>query len=142
MKLKTLVKQEWLEENSKDKKVPLPNRDNFLSYISTYEGYGKYIYRENKLKEIADAVNRMVEDAEIFTMHETENWFDKVTVKRNMKTLKEANKTFQKTSNEMHTLQQRLESVYEEIGNVLCRYYTTGKRDEAAVQLKKELGSK
>ena len=42
----------------------------------------------------------------------------------------------------MHTLQQRLESVYEEIGNVLGRYYTTGKRDEAAVQLKKELGSK
>ena len=142
MKLKTLVKQEWLEENSKDKKTALPNRDSFLSSISTYEGYGKSIYRENKLKEIAETVNRMVEDAEIFTMHETENWFDKVTVKRNMKTLKEANKTFQKTSNEMHTLQQRLESVYEEIGNVLGRYYTTGKQDEAAVRLKKELGSK
>ena len=142
MKLKTLVKQEWLEENSKDKKTALPNRDSFLSSISTYEGYGKSIYRENKLKEIAEAVNRMVEDAEIFTMHETENWFDKVTVRRNMKTLKEANKTFQKTSTEMHTLQQRLESVYEEIGNVLGRYYTTGKQDEAAVQLKKDLGSK
>ena len=142
MKLKTLVKQEWLEENSKDEKTHLPNRDNFLSSISTYEGYGKSIYRENKLKEIAETVNRMVEDAEVFTMHETENWFDKVTVKRNMKSLKESNKTFQKTANEMHTLQQRLESVYEEIGNVLGRYYTTGKQDEAAEQLKKELGSK
>ena len=88
MKLKTLVKQEWLEENSKDEKAPLPNRDSFLSSISTYEGYGKSVYRENKLKEIAEAVNRMVEDAEVFTMHETENWFDKVTVKRNMKSLK------------------------------------------------------
>ena len=46
MKLKTLVKQEWLEENSKDEKTHLPNRDNFLSSISTYEGYGKSIYRE------------------------------------------------------------------------------------------------
>ena len=51
MKLKTLVKQEWLEENSKDEKAPLPNRDSFLSSISTYEGYGKSVYRENKLKE-------------------------------------------------------------------------------------------
>ena len=50
MKLKTLVKQEWLEENSKDEKAPLPNRDNFLSSISTYEGYGKSVYRENKLR--------------------------------------------------------------------------------------------
>ena len=139
MKLKTLVKHEWLKENDKDKKVHLPNRDSFLSSISTYEGYGKSIYRENKLKEIAQTVNRMVEDTEIFTMHETESWFDKVTVKRNMKSLKEANKTFQKTANEMHTLQQRLESVYEEIGNVLGRYYTTGKQDEAAEKLKEKL---
>ena len=39
----------------------------------------------------------------------------------------------------MHTLQQRLESVYEEIGNVLGRYYTTGQQDEAAEELKKQL---
>ena len=55
MKLKTLVKQEWLEENSKDEKAPLPNRDNFLSSISTYEGYGKSVYRENKLREIVES---------------------------------------------------------------------------------------
>ena len=60
MKLKTLVKQEWLEENSKDEKAPLPNRDNFLSSISTYEGYGKSVYRENKLREIGEAVNKML----------------------------------------------------------------------------------
>ena len=139
MKLKTLVKHEWLEENNKEEKAHLPNRDSFLSSISAYEGYGNSIYRENKLKEIAETVNRMVEDTEVFTMHETESWFDKVTVKRNMKSLKEANKTFQKTANEMHTLQQRLESVYEEIGNVLGRYYTTGKQDEAAEKLKEKL---
>ena len=61
MKLKTLVKQEWLEENSKDEKAHLPNRDSFLSSISTYEGHGKSIYRENKLKEIAETSKKKKE---------------------------------------------------------------------------------
>jgi len=40
-----------------------------------------------------------------------------------MKQLKEAYKVFEKTANEVHTLQQRLESAYEDMGGTLNKYY-------------------
>jgi hypothetical protein len=40
-----------------------------------------------------------------------------------MKQLKESYKTFEKTANEMYTLQQRLEACYEDMGNTLNKYY-------------------
>ena len=61
--------------------------------------------------------------AEVFTMEESADWFDEVTVKRNIGSLKEANKTFVESAKEMFALQQRLEGAYEDIGQVLGRYY-------------------
>jgi len=49
-----------------------------------------------------------------------------VTVKRNMKELANNNKEFTKTVSEIGKLQQRLESLYEEMGNNLSRYYEIG----------------
>jgi hypothetical protein len=43
-----------------------------------------------------------------------------------MKQLSEAQKIFDKTAAEMSTLQQRLESAYEDIGGVLGKYYDIG----------------
>ncbi len=40
-----------------------------------------------------------------------------------MKQLKEAFKVFEKTAGEVHTLQQRLESAYEDMGGTLNKYY-------------------
>jgi division protein CdvB (Snf7/Vps24/ESCRT-III family) len=56
-------------------------------------------------------------------MQESEHWFDNVTVSRHMKQLKEAYKVFEKTATEMNTMQQRLESAYDDMGVVLNRYY-------------------
>ena len=57
------------------------------------------------------------------TLQETENWFDDVTVNRHMKSLKESYKIFEKTTNEIMSSQQRLESAYEDIAEVLGKYY-------------------
>ena len=62
-------------------------------------------------------------NAEKIALQETEEWFDEVTVKRNMKSLKSNNEQFMKTVNEVSKLQQRLESLYEEMGHTLSRYY-------------------
>ena len=40
-----------------------------------------------------------------------------------MKQLKESFKVFEKTAGEVHTLQQRLESAYEDMGGTLNKYY-------------------
>ena len=81
------------------------------------------IYRSEGLKEAANRISEIVEKAERVALQETEEWFDEVTVKRNMKELNNNNKEFTKTVSEIGKLQQRLESLYEEMGNNLSRYY-------------------
>ena len=81
------------------------------------------MYRNSRLKEVAKRLNALAEKAEQVTLSETEDWFDQVTVKRNMKELKNGAKTFNKTVDEINVLQQRLESIYEDMGNTLSRYY-------------------
>ena len=75
------------------------------------------------MKEAASRISELVEKAERVALQETEEWFDEVTVKRNMKELTNNNKEFTKTVSEISKLQQRLESLYEEMGNNLSRYY-------------------
>nr|BDD47557.1 hypothetical protein 9 [Legionellales bacterium] len=112
-KLRSLIREEKRIVEDKE----------FLRVISRYNDFGKHIYKEDELKSIAEVIEKLVEEVENYTLNETEAWFDKVTVKRNIKTLKEASKGFIKTVNEMNTLQQRLVGSYEDIGIVLDRYF-------------------
>ena len=57
------------------------------------------------------------------TVQETEDWFDKVTVTRNMKELTNHSKQFSKIAEEASSVQQRLSALYEDMGVILNRYY-------------------
>ena len=81
------------------------------------------VYRNSSLREITEQLGEIVRVAEALTLQESEHWFDNVTTSRHMKQLKEAYKVFEKTANEVHTLQQRLESAYEDMGGTLNKYY-------------------
>lgn len=116
MKLKK-IKEELDRQSSSHEKV------NYLDEISKFNEYGARIYRTQGLKEAAAAINKIIENAEQLMLQETEEWFDEVTVKRNMKELKRKNQDFMKTVSEVTKLQQRLESLYEEMGQTLSRYY-------------------
>jgi hypothetical protein len=98
-------------------------RKAFLEIVREYKRHGEQIYRSTKFKELNEEITQLVEMTETFTMQESGEWFDNVTVSRDMKKLKEAHKMFSKTCQEMTMTQQRLESCYEDIGNVLNRYY-------------------
>jgi len=54
---------------------------------------------------------------------ETDDWFDAVSVKRNMKELKGLTGQFKKTALEANNVNQRLSTLYEDMGNILNRYY-------------------
>ena len=58
----------------------------------------------------------------VHTLQETEDWFDKVTVSRNMKELTNHLKQFSKI-NENFISSTRLSGLYEDMGNILNRYY-------------------
>ena len=64
--------------------------------------------------------------AKSHTLSETEDWFDKITVNRNMKELTGLSNQFGKISSEAKTLQQRMGALYEDMGNILGRYYSIG----------------
>jgi hypothetical protein len=106
-----------------DRKSNVNEKAAFLDEIAKFNEYGARIYRTQGLKEAAAAINRIIEGAEQLMLQETEEWFDEVTVKRNMKELKRKKEDFMKTVGEVTKLQQRLESLYEEMGHTLSRYY-------------------
>jgi|TARA_R110000764_G_scaffold40466_1_gene90394 hypothetical protein len=107
-------------------KMNLSEKAQVLEQIKGYQSLGEVIYRSEGLKEASQKLSEIIENAEKVALQETEEWFDEVTVKRNMKELVNNNKEFGKTVQEITKLQQRVESLYEEIGNNLSRYYEIG----------------
>ena len=126
--MKNIIQQlnEVMTGNTPGKKLHLNEKAQVLEEIKSYQALGEVIYRSEGLKEAATKISKIVEKAEGLVLQETEEWFDEVTIKRNMKELNNKNQEFVKTVNEMAKLQQRLESLYEEMGNGLSRYYEIG----------------
>lgn len=118
MKLKNI-----LDESFNEKKTSLNEKAAFLEEVKKFNEYGSVIYRTEDLKKVAEAISNLAERAQTITLQETEEWFDEVTVKKNMRHLNENVKQFNRSVSEISKLQQRLESLYEEIGHTLSRYY-------------------
>ena len=130
MKLKDLINESVksykrlnIGEEEKEQKMTSEEKRAFLEAVSAYKKFGETIYRNGDLMETYGAIKNIVENANKVTLEETGDWFDRVTVNRHMKSMNESFKVFQKTLTEVHTLQQRLESTYDEIGEVLSKYY-------------------
>jgi uncharacterized phage infection (PIP) family protein YhgE len=73
--------------------------------------------------EIAKQLSSIAESAHNHILGEQDDWFDKISVNKNMKTLKGSVVEFQKAAKEAHQLNQRMTALYEDIGHVLNRYY-------------------
>ena len=94
-----------------------------LEAIRTFNSIGKHMRSEANLKSIAKSLSEIASKAKTHTVQETEDWFDKVTVNRNMKDLTTLSKSFNKIAGEAHTLQERMGALYEDMGYILNRYY-------------------
>lgn len=95
----------------------------FLENLKTFHQYKSQIFREKALREICSEIGEILENVEVFTLEETKDWFDEQSVNRDLKELKTDYKIFEKTCQEVTVLQQRLESLYENIGTKLGKYY-------------------
>lgn len=123
-KLMKLLNERQLDSNSHQKmKLTKEDKAAILEMINKFNEYGNHIYRADELRNITNEMKDVVNKAKEMTLQETEGSFDNITVSRHMKTLESSMQLFEKTANEINTLQQRLESVYEDIGNVLNKYY-------------------
>jgi len=119
MSLSKMVKEKYGDEERETK----ISSEQILSKIQEFGKLGKSIYKSGDLKETAKTLSDIANSAKVHTLRETEDWFDKITVNRNMKELTNLSKNFNKLSEEASSVQQRLEALYEDMGNVLSRYY-------------------
>lgn len=110
------------EAEEKPKLTP-EQKQQFIEAISRFNEYGSSIYRSTKVMEAYKKIKQIVEFASGHIVEESGDWFDKVTLSRHSKKMQESLKLFEKTATEMTQLQQRLEAVYEELGQTLGRYY-------------------
>ena len=94
-----------------------------LEAVSKFNEYNKSIYKTEEITEMVENLKTLSENASRMVTEETADWFDAVSVKRDTKAIGEAVKVFEGTAKEMGTLQQRLESVFEDIGGKLGKYY-------------------
>jgi hypothetical protein len=119
MSLSNMVKEKYGDVSEQ----PKINSKQILSKIQEFGKVGDSIYKSGDLKETAKTLSDIANSAKVHTLRETEDWFDKITVNRNMKELTNLSKNFNKLSDEASSVQQRLEALYEDMGNVLSRYY-------------------
>ena len=91
--------------------------------VRNYGIVGKQLYNNSNIMEVAKQLAEVAESAHHHILGENDDWFDKVSVNKNMKTLKGSVVEFTKTAKEAHSINQRLTALYEDIGHVLNRYY-------------------
>jgi hypothetical protein len=112
---------ESLESN--DRGLSTEVKKHFLEIISTYNTFQNQMKRQSDLTEVANTLGGIVEAAKEMTLRESGDWFDAVTVKRNMTELDKLGKSFDKFAVEAKAMDERLHSLYEDMGHILGRYY-------------------
>ena len=117
--LTQIVKEKYGESSETQKVSP----EQVKEALQNYNKLGEALYQQQSLKETAKSLSNIAEMAASHTIQETESWFDKVTVTRNMKELTNHSKSFSKIAEEASSVQQRLAGLYEDMGSILNRYY-------------------
>ena len=117
----------WVREED-EKEEPKVDVKELVSKINSFNSIGESIYGKGNLKEVAENLSSIAEGAAQHTLSEAGDMFDKITVSRNMKELTNLSKQFGKVAGEANSLQERMSGLYEDMGNILGRYYEIGEK--------------
>jgi hypothetical protein len=132
IRLKDLLKEEEMQQLSTELKK------HFLEIISTYGQHREGMARKSDIRQVAETLGGIADAAQEYTLREGGDWFDRVTIKRNMNELKKLQSAFEKEAVEAKAQEQRLESLYEDMGHVLGRYFEIA--DVSEQVMKQRLG--
>ena len=112
-----------LKETEEFQQLPTELKRHFLEIISTYGQHREGMNRKSDIMQIAETLGGIADAAQEYTLREGGDWFDRVTIKRNMNELKKLQTSFEKEAVEAKSQQERLEALYEDMGHVLGRYF-------------------
>ena len=99
------------------------NKFEVIEAVRNYQTIGRQLFKDNGIVEVAKQLVGIAESAQNHVLSETDDWFDAVSVKRNMKELKGMTSQFKKAALEANAVNERLNALYEDMGNILNRYY-------------------
>ena len=116
-----IIRESKQEENYR--KLSEKQRKLVLDAVNKFNKFEQHIYRQKDVREVVEAIKTIGNFAGRLALDETDDWFDGVTVKKDVKEINDSVKLFEKTAKEVGTLQHRLEAMYENIGGKLSRYY-------------------
>ena len=130
--------KDLLKESEEFQQLPTELKRHFLEIISTYGQHREGMTRKSDIRQVAETLGGIADAAQEYTLREGGDWFDRVTIKRNMKELKGLHEKFQKEALEAKAQEQRLEALYEDMGHVLNRYFEIA--DVSEEVMRKRLG--
>ena len=111
--------------------------------LNQYGDLGETIFGKSNIKQVAEKLSWIANQAKSHTLSETEDWFDKITVNRNMKELTGLSKSFNKIADEAKSLQERMGALYEDMGHILGRYFEIdGMEGDPSAEDAEEVGIK
>ena len=132
--------RDLLKETEEFQQLPNEIKRHFLEIISTYGQHREGMSRKSDIRQVAETLGGIADAAQEYTLREGGDWFDRVTIKRNMTELKKFQAAFEKEALEATAQEQRLEALYEDMGNVLGRYFEIA--DITEQQMAERLGIK
>jgi len=127
LRMKPLVNESKVEESYR--KLTVEQKQLVSNKISTFNKFNEHVYRPTNVKEVIGAIKELCKLAGHVALSESDDWFDSVTVKKDVKEINANVTKFEKVATEVNTLQQRMEALYEDIGHKLGRYYQIGEDD-------------
>jgi seryl-tRNA synthetase len=104
--LSQIVKEKY-GESTQNLKI---SSEQVTEALKNYNKLGETLYQQQTLKETAKSLSKIAEMAASHTLQETEE-------------LTNHSKQFSKIAEEASSVQQRLAGLYEDMGNILNRYY-------------------
>lgn len=113
----------WFEDHEKlteDQKEILYNE------LKTFDEYGDAVHQEQDLRVIAEKFGALTEYAKRYLNEKAGDSFDQVTINRNMKELEKKVRKFKKEAEKVQKHQDRLTTLYDDIGFIFDRYFGVG----------------
>ena len=121
IRMAKIIRESKQEENYR--KLNGKQKKLIVDAVNKFNKFEQHVYRQKDVNEVVEAIRTISEFAGRLALDETDDWFDGVTVKKDVKEINDSVKLFEKTAKEVGTLQHRLEAMYEDIGGKLSRYY-------------------
>jgi len=105
------------------KKLTAEEKRKLLGMVGKFNEYRRAMKMADELKQVAENIVYISEMTEKYGLNETGEWFEGVTLERDMKEIKRYATELHKIANKVHPQVQQAEAIYEEIGLKLERYF-------------------